>query len=1054
MLVNVTAFLLAKLSPTGIEVSEIKRTTLTDNVNEPQPPALSYLKTSAGFFAQIDGGSQYSLLARSAAERLSSDYPLLTLPHPLTFEAVNGTTFTSDTAVVLNVLGVPIRFIIVDRLPQSISALVGVDLVNDLVIDYVHKTAQHLGTGQKLPLYRPHDSPTCGPSGTPLVGTLASQPNSFSLDGTFPDEKQDSPPEYILQEASPTSPDLPWSPEYNMRIIKDYGWLKIGLMPTPVDACLAPSAQYVFCAEVSQQVLDDAFNQKQVDVKVHKQYLLADKSVQTDCDALVSQFVANGKMIEVTPAALSHYPMCTRTTYYPITSPRTRPIFPCLGINRLLERYGKLIFKQLKIEYVYHLLRVAHSVVSLDVSDAFMSLHSGPRLSRLLTVKTPSGKLYSAQRCIYGLSLSPCVLEASLQFILATHADSIFPISQTTSIPTAPTTSHVLPPDPIDLLSGYNTTLLGTRKTYISSYMDDITLYLGQDLEGHEQLIIDRLSDLVTQYGLQLKPAKIKIIRNEDKVETLGLTISGRGQYLSLRQTKWDAVIDYTWSTVPTFREALSFLGRITTTFEDLLPPHVAPTKHLLQSLVSNYREDLCRTQHLDRNKKKTWDLPLPRDIHSLLGDFHQYLRSCSLPLVPRLLPIGTSPLELHVDASQYMLGIKLVKGDDYSTYYFARQILLKSPKHKSIHISVKEVMSVLYGSCLLRTFEHYSGTSLLCHVLIRCDNVTCNKIVRTHRVKSNPLQQNYYLALLNHLQLLGPLEIKYIPTESNAADILTRFPLLDTLLALYWKSSADAPEDHDDDALLAMMAKRHADDDHQTIGNRVKLRRREQRAAQTTVESSSSSTSSSSSSATSPASAAPHVTTEPTVELQDKRHLSDPSSPSFPSQPLQQVDFPTSPSSDEHPQQASTPGTSTSSGHDPRPQAAFSEFPGHEPRQQASTPRTTLHSNLYDKLYIKKKIDSYLQHLTPDSAGHYVTDDHPKLNKLLILYYHLLGHDGQFGTTMKLDHFQWATKSQDIKAVVPTCHYCQIHKVQPHDNKLLDELEVPRLPPAPFTHV
>ncbi|KAF4680336.1 hypothetical protein FOZ60_013732, partial [Perkinsus olseni] len=312
-------------------------------IREPQPPALSFIKTSAGFFAQIDGGSQYSLLARRAVERQSSDYPLLTLPHPLIFEAVNGTTFTSDTAVVLSVLGVPVRFIIVDRLPQGIEALVGVDLVNVLVIDYVHKTAQHLGTGQKLPLYRPHDSHDCGLSSAHLVGTRTAQPDSYSHDYISPDDSYDSLPEYILQQAPTTSPDLPWSHEYNMRIIKDYGWLKIGLLPTPADTRPSSSAQHVFCAEISQQVLDDAYKQKQVDVKVHKQYLLADKAVQTEFDALTS------------------------------------------------------------------------------------------------------------------------------------------------SAATAPSTSHILPADPIDLLNGYNTNFSGARTTYISSYMDDITLYLGKDLEGHEQ---------------------------------------------------------------------------------------------------------------------------------------------------------------------------------------------------------------------------------------------------------------------------------------------------------------------------------------------------------------------------------------------------------------------------------------------------------------------------------------------------------------------------------------------------------------------------------------
>ncbi|EER15560.1 hypothetical protein Pmar_PMAR016245, partial [Perkinsus marinus ATCC 50983] len=50
----------------------------------------------------------------------------------------------------------------------------------------------------------------------------------------------EDPAEYILQDATLTSPDLPWNEEYNMLVIKDYGWLKIGLQPV-TDSSTTPN---------------------------------------------------------------------------------------------------------------------------------------------------------------------------------------------------------------------------------------------------------------------------------------------------------------------------------------------------------------------------------------------------------------------------------------------------------------------------------------------------------------------------------------------------------------------------------------------------------------------------------------------------------------------------------------------------------------------------------------------------------------------------------------------------------------------------------------------
>lgn len=161
-------------------------------------------------------------------------------------------------------------------------------------------------------------------------------------------------------------------------------------------------------------------------MKTHKNYTFAPPDVQRKCDELVAAFVAEGKLAHVPDSAADEYPWVTTTTYYPIQKPWIRPIFPCIQINQLLKRFGKLRFRQIKLEHLYYMFRSVPHIVCLDLQDAFMHLATGQVLQKLLTIRIPNtNKRFYACRCIYGLFLSLAVLEVAVQYLLTRHCTGL-----------------------------------------------------------------------------------------------------------------------------------------------------------------------------------------------------------------------------------------------------------------------------------------------------------------------------------------------------------------------------------------------------------------------------------------------------------------------------------------------------------------------------------------------------------------------------------------------------------------------------------------------------
>ncbi|KAF4689671.1 hypothetical protein FOZ60_001270 [Perkinsus olseni] len=377
--------------------------------------------------------------------------------------------------------------------------------------------------------------------------------------------------------------------------------------------------------------------------------------------------------------------------------------------------------------------------------------------------------------------------------------------------------------------------------TEVISYMGDITLLFPACLVDLIPQLIDLLTEHAARYTLYLKAVKIVIVHEVPRIKTLGFTVLTNGQSITINSDAWEELCTWSWGDAPSFRKLHSYLDRIPTNYEDLLSDHITPLNHSLQSLASRFREDLCQAQSLPRHSKKSWDLPLPSALLALVTQFHAYLTSVSLPSIPRLRPHEN--LELYCDASSYMIAFVLAARDDPSQVFLRRQILLRDLRNETIHISAKELLSVLHASALIRSISLYTLRNF--NLRIRTDNRTTEKILNTRHVSNSP-QQPYYLAILNQLTLLGVPDryrAVFVPTESNIADSLTRHPLLEEHIKLHWNlAEADIVDPfgvsqvHDEHTCpdpspqdLGLMAKRLAPDDFpraDSVGSRVKQRR------------------------------------------------------------------------------------------------------------------------------------------------------------------------------------------------------------------------------------
>ncbi|KAF4648958.1 hypothetical protein FOL47_002606, partial [Perkinsus chesapeaki] len=205
---------------------------------------LSSIQTPFGVPLVLDGGSQASLLHSSIAALLPSHtYP----QHPLhTCQSLQGITdglFEAHSYINITLLGVQVPFLLVDSLPSGIFGLVGANLINHVVLDYVSGVARHTN-GHTCP-----------------IQPLCSVPTSGS--------PQDDAPTLTL----PKSGD--------MTVIRDYGWLQVGIRQNPDN----PDKQQ-FIAEISDQVLADAQALPQRKTPTHNYYKQASPAVQQDCDRL------------------------------------------------------------------------------------------------------------------------------------------------------------------------------------------------------------------------------------------------------------------------------------------------------------------------------------------------------------------------------------------------------------------------------------------------------------------------------------------------------------------------------------------------------------------------------------------------------------------------------------------------------------------------------------------------------------------------------------------------------------------------------------------------
>ncbi|KAF4678009.1 hypothetical protein FOL47_006958 [Perkinsus chesapeaki] len=255
----------------------------------------------------LDSGSQHSMISRSAADYLPKEYVRFKLNEPLEFYAANAQTFHGTECVRLPLFGQTTPFLVVDKLPTGIEALAGTDVTDKLVIDYPAGIARHVnGTVEKLlrlpdvPLYYLDSQPQD-------IVTGDAQSTTFSVLANV-----NAVGDAVDRRSGKTTTSWP-----EMHIIRDDGWLRIGVVPAEID-----DSKMEFIAEVGPEVVEAAKRLKPRPLRHHKKMLQADDSVKAEVKVILDDFLDKGKLEIIPPEKSSLYPMTTTSNLYPTMQDR------------------------------------------------------------------------------------------------------------------------------------------------------------------------------------------------------------------------------------------------------------------------------------------------------------------------------------------------------------------------------------------------------------------------------------------------------------------------------------------------------------------------------------------------------------------------------------------------------------------------------------------------------------------------------------------------------------------------------------------------------------
>lgn len=289
-------------------------------------------------------------------------------------------------------------------------------------------------------------------------------------------------------------------------------------------------------------------------------------------------------------------------------------------------------------------------------------------------------------------------------------------------------------------------------KGFAAWYRDDV---LVSDVHR-----VAEVEKLLLQNGFETKPPEEISPRMSQEVKVLGLTVySDQGVVMWKREPKEPGHWDVRNQTV---REVVSWISRVChAPVAGWLRPIAAAIKSLAGSLAA----------------ESGWESVVPEGELWTLTKWAEAQLRISNPMKGRWkIPGSESQVHLYCDASEAFLGVLLAVGSEDERY----PIYDNCRRTRGCHqINILELDSLIWGLqiCLDHSFTN---------IEIHCDSRTVIGWIRKILEDKNAKISGLYSKLVERrLQIIAAmmddfdlkLQILYIPTHENPADVLTRLP-------------------------------------------------------------------------------------------------------------------------------------------------------------------------------------------------------------------------------------------------------------------------------------
>jgi hypothetical protein len=509
---------------------------------------------------------------------------------------------------------------------------------------------------------------------------------------------------------------------------------------------------------------------------------------------LMTDFINSEKLVPI-----SREEACTITNFYVVhNGRRSRPVFPLLRINQLLsDRVKQTNFTQASLSSLMMRLRLASEIVVSDVSEAYMSVHIGQRLSKYLVVDcsdlglvTKEGspaRLMKFQNMTNGLGMAPQVLEKILYSFSFEFGDGEQGVATCE--------------DWVD----------SETRAMLNSYMDDVSTSKGQfrlnapklvpvqileeqKLEAIKGTLMGKVVGQLEKKSLSCKPSKLQFVTASGEAETFGVVFENCGEFIRFKKTE---NLKEELGEVVTFRAALAYLAGLMPCITEVIPPWSYLIRNQLQQVVGLLIADGTVELGYKANdipktvRAKLWDQSIPKDLEVLLRAYQdKFTTPESLQWkVHRGLDL-TEELHVYVDSSKNVIGYMAMQRDRLLWYQQAAVSRLGS---WAMHINVKETLSISFS--LIDICTRFTAAKIkLPKIVVHTDSKTALSSFRRLRVNSDSgdmIQRAAIAKLLDSVaSILSPeflrneVQYEFVAGEDNPADSLTRDELFDKVNA------------------------------------------------------------------------------------------------------------------------------------------------------------------------------------------------------------------------------------------------------------------------------